>query len=331
MSQFVQINGDYTIKSKEGGTITFDTGPGVGNTRVTGNLIVDGETLTVSATNLNVEDNIITLNFGESGTSFPGVSLGYSGIEIDRGKTKGSGLDNAAMVYDEDSDAWIFVHGTIADGYGFGDSNIRVRRILTNSDTDSGDLTLIGSGIGVVKVIGTTTGGVGRPNAYETRVTDPDDIPNKAYVDNAIQNNPTRQIRHDDSRIMITDANESDLNWEGFVVEETEIDIVVNGVSNSKFYPNRALIQDLEITGTEIYTADTNNNIVIRTSGTGRLQTNYAFELEKINVVPASVSTSNILYSADPGVGATGIYFVNSQRNGELINKNKALVFSMIF
>jgi len=30
MGQFLQVNGDYNIKTAEGGNIKFDTGPGVG-------------------------------------------------------------------------------------------------------------------------------------------------------------------------------------------------------------------------------------------------------------------------------------------------------------
>jgi len=42
------------------------------------------------------------------------------------------------------------------------------------------------------------------------------------------------------------------------------------------------------------------------------------------------------LYAAESGAGTTGIYFVNdnaevAKQNGELISKNKALVFSMLF
>jgi hypothetical protein len=42
------------------------------------------------------------------------------------------------------------------------------------------------------------------------------------------------------------------------------------------------------------------------------------------------------LYAAAPSIGTTGVYFVNdsaeaAKQNGELISKNKALVFSMLF
>ena len=68
----------------------------------------------------------------------------------------------------------------------------------------------------------------------------------------------------------------------------------------------------------------------------GKLQTNYAIQLEKIGVIPSYVSDNTLLYSAVPGAGTTGIYFVNdsaevAKQNGELISKNKALVFSMLF
>ena len=81
MGQFIQVSGDYNIKTREGGTVKVDTGPGVGELRVTGNLIVEGDTLTVSAENLQVQDNIITVNYGETGA---GVTLRYAGVEVDR-------------------------------------------------------------------------------------------------------------------------------------------------------------------------------------------------------------------------------------------------------
>ena len=54
MGQFIQTNGDYNIKTKEGGKITLDTGPNVGSVRVTGDLLVEGATVYVAAANLNV-------------------------------------------------------------------------------------------------------------------------------------------------------------------------------------------------------------------------------------------------------------------------------------
>jgi hypothetical protein len=321
MGQFVQTNGDYNIKTSEGGIIKLDTGPGVGTVRVTGNLLVEGDTLTVSAENLNVNDNVITLNYGETGA---GVTLRYSGIQIERGSET-----SAALIFDENDNTWIFGLGTPETGFNYSDSKIRLKEIKTNADTDSGDLTLIGSGTGVVKVAGTLN--------YEVQVTDDDDIPNKKYVDDAIQNNPTFQVLTNDSRVIVTDKDTvgslayltAQTGYSTF--GESGISVIVDGQLNSQFFRNRTVIQDLEFLDNEITNNSTNTDISFRTQGTGKVKTNYAFQFEKIALTPASVSDSVIVYGADPGIGTTGLWFVNSARSGELINKNKALVFSMIF
>lgn len=321
MGQVIQVNGDYNIKTREGANITLDTGPGVGQVVVTGNLLVEGDTLTISAENLNVKDNIIVLNDGETGA---GITLRYSGIQVDRGTEPA-----VSFVYDESDDTWLLARGSVDTSFNYANSKLRVTQISTNPDTDSGDLTLIGTGTGVVKVFGTDT--------YEEQVTHDDDIPNKKYVDDAIQNNPTFQIKSNDSVVIVSDKDTAGslaylTSTTGYsTFGESAVSVVIDGQLNTQFYSNRTIIQDLEILDNEITNNNTNGNISLRTQGTGKLQTNYALQLENIAVTPAYVSQSALLYSAAPGIGTTGVYFVNSARSGELINKNKALVFSMIF
>ena len=171
MGQFLRVNGDYNIKTADGANIVLDTGPAAsgGSVRVTGDLVVEGETLTVQAENLDVSDNIITLNNGETGE---GVTLIYSGIEIDRGFSgDSSAMPAASLLYDETDTTWLIANNSAPGPFNYDESNLRLRRIYTNSTTDDGDLTLIGTGSGVVKVFGTTT--------YELQVTHDDDVPNK--------------------------------------------------------------------------------------------------------------------------------------------------------
>jgi hypothetical protein len=350
MGQFLRVNGDYNIRAGDGAKITLDTGPAAsgGSVRVTGNLVVEGDTVNVNATNLDIEDNIISLNIGEVG---PGVSLIYSGIEIARGNTSSiTPQNNASFLYDESTDSWILAHGSAPGPFNFDASSLRLKQILTNSTTDSGDLTLIGTGTGVVKVIGTDN--------YEDQVTHDDDIPNRKYVNDAIQNNPTFQIvapQAQDTKVVIADK-EITPNTSGqagslayftattthTTYGESAVSIIVDSALVGQFYSNRFEIGDLEIGGgsdrNEITSRAgiTNENVYVRTQGTGKLQTNYAIQLEKIGVIPSYVSDNTLLYSAVPGAGTTGIYFVNdsaevAKQNGELISKNKALVFSMLF
>jgi hypothetical protein len=350
MGQFLRVNGDYNIRAGDGAKITLDTGPAVsgGSVRVTGNLIVEGDTVNVSTANLNIEDNIISLNVGEVG---PGVTLIYSGIEIQRGDTSSaSPQNNASLLYDESTDSWIIAHGTAPGPFNFDSSSLRLKQILTNSTTDSADLTLIGTGTGVVKVIGTID--------YENQVTHDDDLPNKKYVDDSILNNPTFQIvapQTQDTKVVIADKDISpnDAAEPGSLAYftattthstygESAVSIIVDNALVGQFYNNRFEIGDLEIGGgpdrNEITSraSITNENIYVRTQGTGKLQTNYAMQFEKIGTVPSYVSNNVLLYAAVPSIGTTGVYFVNdsaevAKQNGELISKNKALVFSMLF
>jgi hypothetical protein len=354
MGQFFRVNGDYNIKVKDGGTIKLDTGTS-GDTIITGNLTVQGDVTSVSSTNLEIKDRIITLNDGENG---PGVSLTYSGIEIDRGTyVDSTAVPRAAFVWnetnpgfttDEDpasaSGYWQIVTGSSETAYGFADSNLKIRRILTDSSTDSGDLTLIGTGTGVVKVAGTTN--------YRLQVTDNDDIPNKDYVDFSILNNPTFQIRApqgENTRVIIADKDITPNNSStggslayyqtatGYPIaydgaNESGVGFLVDGAITATFYRNRVVLQSLEIIDSEIRHDSSNQNIFINTNGTGKLQTNYGIQLDNNAVSPGIVTGSHVIYSKPESTGKSGIYFVNTENTrDELVSKNRALLFSMLF
>ena len=352
MGQFLRVNGDYNIKTAEGANIVLDTGPAAsgGSVRVTGDLVIEGETLFVATENLTINDNIITLNDGETGE---GVTLIYSGIEIDRGfQGDSSAAPAASFLYEETNTTWLIANNSAPGPFNYDDSNLRLRRIYTNPTTDDGDLTLIGSGTGVVKV--GDRGGTG----YEVLVTDDDDLPNKKYVDDSILNNPTFQIlspQSQDTRVIIADkeitpnlaSTAGSLQYFNTVTGystsgESAVSVIVDNTLIGQFYNNRLEISDLEIGGgidsNEITTKHgiTNLNVFVRTQGTGKLQTNYAIQLEKTGVVPTYVADNILLYGDTPGIGTSGIWFVNdsaeaAKQNGELISKNRALVFSMLF
>jgi hypothetical protein len=293
------------------------------------------------------------LNKGEVG---PGVTLEYSGIEIDRGVTPGSESEpssNTSFLWDEANNNWFIAQGSAPGPFNYNFSRLRLKEILTNPATNSGDLTLIGTGTGVVKVFGTDN--------YEDQVTDDDDIPNKKYVDDRILTDPTFQIvapQGQDTKIIIADKeitpNDSDqLGSLAYFTATTSYDtdgksaisVLVDGTLSTQFYQDKVLFGESGFYGLEIdatnyeirtETSISDQNIWIKTVGTGKLQTNYALQLNKINTTPAYVADNLLIYSAAPDIGTTGVWFVNdsaeaAKRNGELISKNKALVFSMLF
>jgi hypothetical protein len=338
MGQFIRVNGDYNIKAIDGGTIKLDTGNNVGQVLITGDLVVRGDTTTVEAVDLNIRDNLIIANFGETGE---GVTLIYSGLQIDRGT-----LPPAAIVFNENPtglDYWQFATGA-PGSYNFQDSRLKVNEILTEPVVDfnpNGDLTLIGTSSpnGVITVAGT--------NNYELQVTDDDDIPNKRYVDDAIFNNPTFQIRSDDTRVIISDkenpdsltyyAGETGLDTDG----ESAVSFLVDGTLVAEYRQNRLFLQSLKFEDNtisiDVGLSLADENIKFTTDGTsGKVQFDDAIQLDQKTGPFATVSESVLLHAGVPGIGTTGLYYVNDsiesrKQSGELINKNKALLFSILF
>ena len=60
MSKTLNVNsGDYRVRVPSGQTITLDTGTGVGNVQVTGNITIAGTQTVVNSQELDIVDNII--------------------------------------------------------------------------------------------------------------------------------------------------------------------------------------------------------------------------------------------------------------------------------
>lgn len=94
MSVTKRILGDYSITNKDSsGNVTISTH----TLFVDGNLFV-GNITTANVTNADVTDATITLNKGETGA---GITIGYAGIEVDRGSEPDVGIR-----YNESIDNW---------------------------------------------------------------------------------------------------------------------------------------------------------------------------------------------------------------------------------
>ena len=175
MSKIVRVqDGDYKIvvgsESSEG-YIYLDTNPnGItgfqGKVTITGDLLVMGNTTTVSSETLTVVDPVIVVNQGELN---PGVATAgtRAGIEIDRGIRP-----NAFAIWDESVDSYdpsgVLIGEPDNNFHGsfiFKDANENLRAIVTNTvNTLGSDLALITSGNGVITVSGTSS--------YENQILD---------------------------------------------------------------------------------------------------------------------------------------------------------------
>lgn len=351
MGQFLRTNGDYNIKTVEGGQITLDTGApdSGGGVVVTGNLTVQGDTVYVDVNDLAIKDNIIILNNGELGN---GVSLSppTSGIRIDRGIAP-----DVDFLWNDANDSWEL--SQIVFGIGetaFINSRLRIAELLTDVGTDTGNLLILGSESpdGVIHVTGTVD--------YEQQVISfgDDAIPNKKYVDDAIQTNPTSQISRDNTRVIAIDEDDKleailfpigPYSWDGIPENypETQVGISIDGDTPiAAFFRDRINLLNQGITlftepgsgpadNVVVQAFNSGSNLILETDG-ANVEITYALQLNNDSINPVAPQDTSLIYAGPVAEGQSGLYhnsYISSgvTSSGELVNKNRALLFSMIF
>ena len=97
MAKTLRTSGDYTIKTGTGAGgsnyVNFDSG----NTRVMGNLIVDGTRTELNTSTLSIEDPILLL--ARNSTTGADVDIGIMA-------NRGGATNNAAFYWNEGDDVW---------------------------------------------------------------------------------------------------------------------------------------------------------------------------------------------------------------------------------
>jgi hypothetical protein len=345
MSKVVRVtDGNYKIVVDNpadgyGGLITLDTTGGYATDRgkvvVTGDLEVKGTTTTVESTVTTIADNIITLNEGQSGAGIS-VSLGsQAGIEVDRGS-----LPKARLVFDE-TVAYSAGGSSGTGSFIFENEAGQFLPVSFNSVNAQGSLYVNTPG-GGISVAGTTdyeenvftySAGVITDGGGGVIINE-DFIPNAKgmvdYVDFALLTNLQFAIEDGDTRVEAVDRGTSGI--------ESSINVIVDGTTIAHFHDNRFEISKLELVDNEITTTRSNTDLVLSASGTGsvRIQDNLLITETPANddalLDPDAPLEGVKIYSKTEDEGGTGIFFVNkTNTQDELISRNRALVFSMLF
>lgn len=339
LQQYDQVS-EYKVKIADGGNFTFDTGDGSGTLTISGNLNVQGETTTVGSSDLVVSDNTITVNDGETGA---GVSLNTAGLIIDRGT-----LTFANLLFDErlttidsggnDSQPGAFSF-TNDDGDFLG---IHVASIKTADDQN---LYFLGeNSTGFLSVTGTvdyeqqlfpyTSGEIQGNPSTDDRLQPPvddDAIPNvksvkdyvKAYTSRNFQDT-IAALQDSDTRVTAFDADDPD-------VTVSSVDVQIDNIVTATFKASYADIFDYRFSTGDLETTNLDGNLRISANGTGSIITGFPFEIEK-QTDPTAPTDGIKLYSKTEADGGTGLFFINeNSTNDELISRNKALLYSIIF
>lgn len=317
MSKILKVSqSDYRVKVKDTGTITLDTGVDVGTVVITGNLLVKGEQTTVNTTNLDIEDNIITLNKGEGGV---GVTEGFSGLQVDRGS-----LDDAQFIWKESVQK--FLIQTI-DGNGTGTlSGIVVGDISTNPTTNLNiDMQ---NGSGVLHITNST--------GYEGRVLDPDDIPNKQFVNDYV-------LAYDGYAVVdkifypVTGSGNEDTLVQS-LASSIRFSVKSGGTLNQRMQiTSQGLTVDYVNTfGTTIRNSSvtpgiTGGNLVLQPATSSyAVQVDGTLELTDRTDPTSTGGASRIYSKTTAGPGKSGIYFTNNTATDELVSRNRAVLLSIL-
>ena len=343
----------YTITVNTAGEILLDTGL-TGKVTVNGDLDVLGAQTSIGSTELIVDDKTITINNGD-----PGGDAGITDVSDGNGRAAGIIIDrgpdafDAKFFYDEDlktirNGAEPANEGAFIFKLASGDlSGIHTTSIIPELDQD---LYLIGAGTGLVNVTGTAD--------YEQQIwpyTDPGGDEDPYITPDPSQTNGLSVPTNDDALVNIKGLldyvngyftyNFQDKITTGTLspttvqVYDTEsgggtsrAEILINEITIATFFESRVEFEDLRFDDNIVTTSGINSDIILKGSGTGRVQIDGWLNFTE-EVTPASPpSAGSTLYSKTLGDGGTGLYFINADgTEDELVSRNKALLYSIIF
>ena len=331
MSKYLNVpNGNYKVSVQTGGTIYLDTGFEAGTVEISGNLLVLGEQTTVNTTQLDIEDNIITLNTGETGA---GVTLNQSGLRVNRGS-----LPDAFLLFDED------LHPDAGQGrFVLRDEDSQLVSLQINELYSNNTNLLLDSGSNTVSV---------NPNDnYEQKVFTYDGLGNLTGYDSAKADViPNTQsvvdwVAFNFANVFLRQIGDGTLTVSSIEIDDEEntgvdsvITFKIDGNTVSQLYADRWEFDEIRIAGPVIETTSSNEDLVLKSPGTGSIRIDDTLHLNKVpsdddpTLIPPAPLDGTKIYIDSQYTGKSGIYFANDEGNrDELVSKNRALLFGMLF
>ena len=324
MSRILKVSqSDYRVKVQDGGTITLDTGAEQGTVVITGDLTVLGNTTSINTSNTSVEDNILLLNREVDANGNPithtGITLGQAGIEIDRGT-----LSNAQLLFDEsvshyDSLTAVDKSGTFVFKTKDGAlSGIQTSSISTSVSTDlTFDLQNTSNMLTIVNV-----------TDYSSRVVADNHIPNKKYIDDYVASGIVVPGMADVDRIYYAVAGVEKTRAQAGL---SSIQFAVNQTQRAQITANGLDVDDINLFGHTITSTGTYN--LVLTASNNNVEVNAILNLDDQAGIVSGTGGKNKIYSKSISSvrDSSGVFFANNVKADELVARNRALLFSMLF
>jgi hypothetical protein len=336
MSRILKVSqSDYRVKVQDGGTITLDTGAEQGLVVITGDLTVLGNTTSIDTQQMVVQDNILTLNREVDSAGNPvthtGITLGQAGIEIDRGT-----LTNAQVLFDESVTHYDPLISTNKSGtFVFRTKDGVLSGIQTNSITTLGTTDLVLDMKNTNKVLAVKNSDASayaaRMNytiATTTDTAEDNFIPNKKFILGYVTSGVIVPGQADVDRIYYAVGGvEKARAQAGF----SSIQFAIAQSQRAQITSSGLDVDDINLFGHTI-TSTSSYNLIL-TAANNNVEVNAILNIDDQAGSVSGTSGKNKIYSkAITNVrDSSGVFFANSVKADELVARNRALLYSMLF
>jgi len=330
MSRIVKIsNGDYKLQVQTGGNIILDTQSTSGTVTVFGNLDVKGNVSYIESVNTEIKDNILQLNYGQTGNGISSANNYSSGIEVIRGN-----YNAAQFIFNEqlthfDSTTGTTIAGTWSARTANGTLNaIQLRTLVTDG---TGNLTFDLQNSAVTLRVANSAN-------YYQNVSNANDIPNLEYLQHYVYSNYTGG---NTQGIAVVNSIQSPLAG----TTSTATSSIVAGSTNIVFQVLQNTLVTIDSTGTRMGNikvgavatpntiGNTTSNNLILTSVNNIVEIAGYMNLDdQAGSQSYSSGITKIWSSPTVGPGRTGVYITNNsnQTPDELISRNRAVLLSIL-
>jgi len=337
MSRILKVSGgDYRLQVQTGGNIILDTQSTNGKVLVIGNLDVQGALTYIESTNTQITDNIIQLNYGQTGNGISSANSYVSGIEVERGNYSPAQLLFSEQVTHYDSTTSSNISGTWSARTADGKLNGIQLRTITNDGLGNLVFDLQNS---------TVTLRIANSTNYYLNVLNSNDIPNlqylQKYVATTYVGGTTTQGVAIVDRVLYPGVAGTTIANANSSIEANATNIVFQISQATQFTVsgNGALAGNVQIGGglstSPQYNTITNtstNNLII-TANNGYVEVNAVTQFDNVSTNVTYNSTGTQIWSSSTvGPAKTGLYFINSSNRtaDELISRNRAVLYSIL-
>ena len=322
MSKVLDVsNGDYRVRVQTGGNIILDTQSTYGKVLVIGDLDVQGQLTYIESTNTQVNDNILQLNYGQTGNGISSANNYVSGLEIKRGN-----YSAAQILFNENVQHYDPVTSTEVNGtfvLSTADGKLSGLRVASISNSGTTDFVFDMQGSANVLRVANSLGG------YENNINNDNDIINRKYLYNYVAaSNGVASV----DRIYFPTTGGIAGSTSSIEAFGSSIVFQISQSTRAIISPTGVSVDNINLYSNTI-TNTTSNNLIL-SSTNNNVEINSVLNLDNQSSIPSyTTGTTKIYSSATAGPGGTGIYFTNNQAAhtaDELVSRRRAVALSIL-